>query len=240
MITNPKTSVALVEDDPILREELAHFLRSMDFVVYETNNGISLDELLVDQHVDVLILDVNLPGHSGFDIANRVRLRSPQVGIVMLTARTSLSDRLRSYEAGADIFLPKPTPPQELLAAVNSLIRRLQAQPTGTPWGLDTQRRLLYTTHHPEPLALTAAEAALLLALIQAPNQTLESDAICELINCRDQAEPLTKRALENLISRLRKKISDVVSDKSEPIIRSVWGLGYQLTLPISIHTSAR
>lgn len=239
-MTTHQATIALIEDDPILREEVAHFLRGAGFHVHEINNSISLDELLVAERIDLLILDVNLPGQSGFEIATQVRQHSPQIGIVMLTARTGLPDRLRGYEAGADIFLPKPTPPQELLAAVNSLIRRLSTQQTAADWLLDNQRRLLCSIHHAEPLALTAAETALLAALIQAPNQTLSSEAICELLTLRDQAEPLTKRALENLVSRLRKKLADVLTDKSEPSIRSVWGMGYQLVLPVAMRHPGR
>lgn len=240
MNKNSPSAIALLEDDPILREELAHFLRDSDYVVYEVNNGISLDELLIEQQVDALILDVNLPGQNGFDIAARVRNHSPQIGILMLTARTGLPDRLRGYEAGADVFLAKPTPPQELLAAIKSVIRRLNVQQAVSAWMLDGQRRLLYTMHHPEPVALTAAESALLLALIQAPNQTLDSDAISNLLSQRGKTnstedDAVTKRAIENMVSRLRKKIADVMQNKTEPSIRSVWGLGYQLVLPMAI-----
>jgi len=235
-----KIHLALVEDDAILREELAHFLTLSGFVVHETNNGIALDELLITQSVDLLILDLNLPGQSGFDIAARIRKHTPNIGIVMLTARTGLPDRLRSYEVGADIYLPKPIPPEELLAAINSLIRRLKTQPLTSEWLLDRQRRLLFNPTHPEPVILTATECVLLTALIQAPNQTLDSDMLCDFATLRDEAEPLTKRALENLISRLRKKVIDTLPDKNQPIIRSVWNLGYQLTLPMSIHSTKR
>ena len=239
MIKDQPASIALIEDDPILREEIAHFLRSAGFVVHAINNGISLDELLIEYRVDALILDINLPGQSGFDIASRIRQHSPQIGIVILTARTALPDRLRAYEAGADIFLPKPTPPQELLAAIHSIIRRLSVQPVAA-WMLDGQRRLLYSMHQPEPASLTAAETVLLIALSRAPNQTLETDAICLLLSQRGtvlaaEAETITKRALENLVSRLRKKIAAVQQDTSSPSIQSVWGLGYQLALSITI-----
>lgn len=228
--------IALVEDDQDLREELAHYFKSHDFQVSEANSGISLDDILVSQQIDVLVLDLNLPGQNGFTISERIRKHSPHIGIIMLTARTTPPDRLRGYEAGADIYLPKPTPPQELLAAVNNLTRRLRKQHTVSPWVLDTQRRLLYTQDRADPVVLTAAETALLQALIQAPNQTIESDILSDLIQATDLRAPMTKRALENLISRLRKKISAVMNDPASPPIRSVWGLGYQLTLVITLH----
>lgn len=232
-----QAKIALIEDDANLREELAHFFSTRDFEVYEANSGISLDDLLVTQQIDVLVLDLNLPGQSGFDIATRIRQHLPGIGIVMLTARTGAPDRLRGYESGADVYLPKPTPPQELLAAVNNLFRRLQNQYPLSQWSLDGHRRLLYTLNRADPITLTGSETALLTALIHAPNKTLESDVLCDLINKRGPTEPLTKRALENLVSRLRKKISEALENKSDPTIRSVWGLGYQLALPITVHT---
>lgn len=235
-MTSP-IKIALIEDDASLREELAHFFSSRGFEVYEANSGISLDDLLIAHPIEILVLDLNLPDQSGFDIANRIRQHLPNIGIVMLTARTGAHDRLRGYESGADVYLPKPTPPQELLAAVTNLSRRLQNQQPVAQWTLDSQRRLLYTINRSDPIMLTGSETALVLALVHAPNHTLESDVLCELINQRGQAEPLTKRALENLVSRLRKKIGDALDDKAEPTIRSVWGLGYQLALAISVHT---
>jgi two-component system OmpR family response regulator len=239
MTTLMNAKVAIVEDDSNLREEIAHFLKNKDFEVFEANSGLSLDDLLLTQHIDVVILDLNLPGQSGFDIASRIRKHMPHMGIVMLTARTGSVDRLHGYEAGADIYLPKPTPPQELLAAINNLLRRLQNQQAVAQWSFDSQRRHLYTINQAEPITLTGSEAAMLLALIQAPNKTLESDTLCEIINQHKNSEPITKRALENLVSRLRKKISERLIDDSEPTIRSVWGLGYQLALTITVHKQA-
>lgn len=236
MTTPINAKVAIVEDDSNLREEIAHYLKFKGFNVYEANSGISLDDLLVTQHIDVLVLDLNLPGQNGFDIAARIRKHLPHMGIVMLTARTGANDRLLGYEAGADIYLPKPTPPQELLAAINNLIRRLQNQQPVAQWTFDTQRRLLYSINQSEPITLTGSEATMLLALIQAPNKTLESDSLCEIINQHKNVAPITKRALENLVSRLRKKIAEKLIDDSEPTIRSVWGLGYQLALTITVH----
>lgn len=240
MLTDQDYVIAIVEDDPTLREEISLFLRNENFIVHEMNNGISLTDFLVEQHVNLLILDVNLPGQNGFDIANYVRQHIPQIGIVMLTARTSTLDRLRCYEAGADIFMPKPTPPEELLAAIKSLQRRLYVKKTSHTknWQLDIHQLLLYSPHLKDWIHLTPPECALLHALIKAPNHTLDSDAICNLINIRNQ-EPLTKRALENLASRLRKKISDGLPKKTELSIRPVWGVGYQLMIDITIQPTS-
>ena len=228
--------LAIIEDDVILREELSQFLQSHQFIVYETNNGLALHDLLLAEPVDVIILDLNLPGQSGFEIAQFVRASYPQIGIVMLSARTALVDRIKSYEHGADIYLPKPTPPQELLAAINSLARRItEFKPDG--WILQTQSGQLLSPNQ-SAITLIAIEFVLLKALAQAPNRALESETICEILSEQLATELISKRALENVISRLRKKIQPHLDGVEQRIIHSVWGSGYQLYLPISIINS--
>ena len=231
--SNP-IKIAIVEDDAILREELSQFLQAHYFKVYEANNSLGLNDLLLRGALDILILDLNLPGQSGFEIAQSVRKTHPKIGIAMLTARTALADRIKSYEHGADIYLPKPTPPLELLAAINSLSRRIvESKPSG--WVLHLQSGQLIPPNGEPKIPLLAAESLLLSALSQAPNHCLESESICEILSEQLMAETMTKRSLENVISRLRKKIQPVLSGSERRIIRSVWGTGYQLCLPLSI-----
>lgn len=226
--------IAIVEDDVILREELSQFLQAHQFIVYEANNGLALNDLLLTESIDLLILDLNLPGQSGFEIAKLVRASHPRIGIAMLTARTALADRIKSYEHGADIYLPKPTPPQELLAAINSLARRINnLKPSG--WVLHAQTSQLVSPDGVTQIALIAVESLLLKALSQAPNHSLESESICEILAVQLASEIMTKRALENIISRLRKKIQPALDGPERRIIHSVWGTGYQLYLPLSI-----
>ncbi|MBU3588273.1 response regulator transcription factor [Polynucleobacter sp. 31A-FELB] len=229
--------IAIIEDDVILREELSQFLQSHHFIVHEVNNGLSLGDLLLNKSIDVIILDLNLPGQSGFEIAKSVRATYPQIGIAMLTARTALVDRIKSYEYGADIYLPKPTPPQELLAAINSLARRIgDTKPDG--WVLHAQSGQLISPNDENTIQLIAVEMLLLKALAQAPNHSLESESICEILSEQLAMETMTKRSLENIISRLRKKIQPALDGSERRIIHSVWGTGYQLYLPISITNS--
>lgn len=231
----PNIRLAIVEDDVMLREELSHFLRGYGCTVFEANSGISMDELLMRNPVDLLILDLNLPGQNGFEIAVRVRQSMPNMGIIMLTARTAMPDRIKGYESGADIYLPKPTSPPELLAALVSLYRRLNDQKNKSKWTLDMKQRLLIPCDDLEVISLTAIESLLLLTLVNAPNHSLDTDEICEIISQRNHGEVVTKRALENIISRLRKKIAATVTDPKLQSIRSVWGLGYEICLPIAI-----
>lgn len=230
-----RLTIAIVEDDAILREELAHFLRSHDFEVIELLTGVALYDVLNQRSVDLIILDLNLPGLSGFDIAKQIKERLPSVGIVMLTARTSLPDRVKGYDSGADIYLPKPTLPAEILAAINSLSRRLGQTQVEQPWRLLTTRYLLQGPLDGHRVGLTHVEQQLLLCLAQAPNMAVDADTICNELATVVRDTYFTRRALENIISRLRKKVADSDMTDSLPFIRSVRGMGYQLCVPISI-----
>jgi len=231
-------NVAIIEDDAILREELSQFLQVHQFKVFEANNGLALDDILLRQSIDVLVLDLNLPGQSGFDIAKKIRFSHPQIGIAMLTARTALADRIKSYENGADIYLPKPTPPKELLAAINSLARRIvEKKPNG--WLLYTYSGQLISPDGLNKIPLISTEILLLKALCTAPNHSLESESICEILSEQLGTEIMTKRSLENIISRLRKKVQSSLDESGfNRIIQSAWGTGYQLCLPLSIVNS--
>ena len=231
--------IAIVEDDAILRDELTYFLGENGFVVSQVNNGSSLDELLMYEPIKLIILDLNLPGQSGLVIAKRLRASFPNLGIIMLTARTGLVDRIQSYENGADIYLPKPTPARELLAAIRSLERRLTDAELPQRWSLDPLRRQLTAPGTAQPIVLTAVEVYVLSALASAPNLTLDFESIQELLKKKYDFKELTKRALENIISRLRKKISHAVGDDKVRCIQSVWGAGYQLCLPVAVNQSA-
>ena len=101
--TAQKLRIALVEDDPLLRKEIHYHLKQQGFVVYALDSGVSLDQLLLTEPIDALVLDLNLPGEDGLSIARRMRVSIPSVVIIMLTARTAIPERLKGYEAGADI-----------------------------------------------------------------------------------------------------------------------------------------
>ena len=226
--------IAIVEDDVILREELSQFLQSKKCIVHEANNGLALNDLLLNEGIDLVILDLNLPGQSGFEIAKSLRHQYPKMGILMLTARTGLIDRINSYESGADLYLPKPTPPLELLAAIHSLAKRF-TEKIPQDWTLHSQSSQLSPPDGVSKINLISVESLLLKALVQAPNHTLESENICEILSEHLSTEIMTKRSLENIISRLRKKIQPALVGQERRIIHSVWGTGYQLCLPIVI-----
>lgn len=228
--------VALVEDDPLLRKEIHYHLKQLGFLVFAVNSGRALDDLLITEPIDALVLDLSLPGEDGISIAKRMRSSIPSMGIIMLTARSAISDRLKGYEAGTDIYLSKPVAPEELTAALMSMYRRSRLiNNAGVNWVMNLQDRSILSPHSQEKIFLTNSEKALLLGLAQASHHLLETEVICELLSQRPDAEEIGKRALESLISRLRKKLATISPEGAEPALKAVWGVGYQLCIPLEI-----
>ena len=228
--------VALVEDDPLLRKEIHYHLKQQGFLVFAVNSGRSLDDLLISEPIDALVLDLTLPGEDGISIARRMRSSIPSMGIIMLTARAAIPDRLKGYEAGTDIYLSKPVSPEELTAALMSMYRRSRLiNKTAVSWIISLQNRSIASPHSEEKVFLTNSEKALLVGLAQASHHVLETEVICELLSQRPDVDDIGKRALESLVSRLRKKLSSLSPEGSEPALKAVWGVGYQLCIPIEI-----
>lgn len=227
-------NIAIVEDDVILREELGHFLRSQNHRVHALVSGPALDDLFLETSIDIVILDLNLPGERGLSIAQRYRTQHPDLGIIVLSARTSGIDRIGSYDNGADIYIPKPCLPDELLAAVLSLGRRVKKSNTEGFWYLDMIKQVLVSSDNKLSLEVSAIEAQIVFALSRATERSMSSAELCDWLALSQAKEVVSKRALENLISRLRKKFkSHEQSDFS--IIRSVRNEGYQLCLPVNL-----
>ena len=228
--------VALVEDDRLLREEVELHLSQQGFIVHVANSASGLDDLMAQTYFDLYVLDWNLPGESGLSLSRRLRQALPQAAIVMMTARVALNDRLSGYrEGGADIYMTKPVAPDELVMVLQSLGRRLQTHNTDQDWVMNLRDRTLTGPQSEQKLRLTHREKALLVALIQAQDNLLDSSVLCDLID-QGQTEDttLTKHALEEVVARLRKKFKAVQPPHAEPAIKSVWGVGYQLCVPIT------
>jgi DNA-binding response OmpR family regulator len=183
---------------------------------------------------DVFLIDLNLPGEDGFNLSRRIRQVHPLVGIIIISARSDLQDKIIGYDSGADWYLPKPVPFGELSAALKSFARRRQAQQfeTVTPAGsLRLQQREL---HGPAgSVRLTPAEETLLTAFARAPSRRLESWQLLELFGL-DSAD-VSKTSLEVRITRLRKKLSQVGTQGL--CLESIRGIGYQLNVPVQVVT---
>ncbi|MCF8212215.1 MAG: response regulator transcription factor [Rhodoferax sp.] len=225
-------NIALVEDHTDLRELFVDFLRGQGHSVTGFCMADELDDFCAHQRIDLLILDLNLPGESGFGIATRLRAAHPELHIIMLTARTAVEDRIRGYASGADLYLCKPITPDELDAVVSSVARRVQTrQDRHTQLSLNpTTARLCGPLGN---LALTPAEITLLKALTEAPDEKLDYWRLQELLAL--EPDERGKAALEVRISRLKRKLHDV--GVPEPAIRAVWKEGYQLCVPVAIQS---
>ena len=228
--------VALVEDDRLLREEVVVHLQATGFRVHAVNSAAALDDLAAREPIDLFIIDLNLPGESGLSLCRRLRQSLPAAGIVIMTARVALHDRISGYkEGGADLYLTKPVAPDELVLVLLSLGRRIKKTNTGQEWSLSLRDRTLVGPQASQKLRLTHREKALLLALTQAKDNTLESGVLCDLYGSDESEDLMSKHALEELVARLRKKFRAVQSDGEEAPIKSVWGVGYQLCVPINL-----
>lgn len=240
MTDHTSLSIAIVEDDVILREELGAFLASQGHLVHALISGTALDDLFQETTVDIIILDLNLPGQSGFEIAQRYRAGYPELGIIILSARTATMDRINSYDNGADIYMPKPCPPNELLAAIGSLARRVKPHATTDSWQLDPVRHLLISANGALSIQLLAVETHIVELMARAPKQQVTAEDLCVMVAEKtsqgESSEALTRRALENKISRLRKKFTDNSASRSA-IIRSIRNEGYQLCIPVTIYS---
>ena len=224
-----RLSIVVVEDNDMLRELTVDFLSSVGHHVRGVFDGELLDESLSQAPADLVVLDLNLPGEDGLSICRRLRQASPQIGIIMLTARAEGLQRAMGYESGADIYLAKPTSNEELGAAVASLARRVTHADTPPQFVANSQTLTLQGPQGSE--SLTEAEMKILRGLCLAPHHQLAYWQLLELLAMEvgDDA----KSALEVRITRLRKKLMAV--GIPEPGIKAIRNAGYQLTAAIEL-----
>lgn len=218
--------IALLEDDAELRERiLLPGLRDYGFDVAGAASASELEQLLRSQPADIVVLDVGLPDGNGFEVAQRLRSRSP-VGIVMLTGRNTSSDRIRGLSEGADAYLSKPVVLAELAATLHSLARRLrmtaQADANRGQWRLDVDGWCLLSPSE-RSIALTQAERQILALLMESPGATVKREDLIAALT--DNAYDFDPHRLEMLVHRLRGKIADQ-GGESLPL-RAVRGIGY-------------
>lgn len=227
--------VAVVEDDTLLREELEIHLTAHGMQVHTVNSASALDDLSARERIDVFLIDLNLPGEGGLSLCKRLRDSMPQAGIVICTGRTSLIDRIAGYkEGGADFYLTKPVSPEELVLVIESLGRRLKQTHSADTWSLSLRDRTLDGPLPEQRMRLTEREKTLLVALMQAKDNTLDSGVLCDLFGDEESDRSISKHSLEELVARLRKKFKALQPEDAESAIKSVWGVGYQLCIRVN------
>lgn len=227
-------SVIVVEDEADLREEVVDYLTDNGLSVRGVAAGAALDLVLREAPADIVVLDLGLPSEDGITIAERLRKRTPPVGIIMMTARTRVEERILGYDTGADIYLVKPVDFGELLAAIHATVRRAALRdpaptdvPLGRPaggltWHLDTLGWRLVAPSGAS-LRLTRAETQALTCLTETPGEVVSRDDIALRMGKRpDLGE---HRYVDQVISRLRRKISNELG--WEAPIGSAHGQGY-------------
>jgi DNA-binding response OmpR family regulator len=225
-------SVLVVEDNDALREIVASFLKEQGLKTKGVDCAEELDRQFSKSIFDIVILDLNLPGEDGLSIAQRLRKSHPKVGIIMFTARTSMEDKVKGYESGADIYLTKPVSNQELLAAINSLNRRITTQVSPRK---GRGKLVFYAAEKklsgPDgSCVVNDADTMILNALSTSKNQMVEYWELLELLNLTQSEN--AKGTLEVKIVRLRKKIEAVGG--STEAIKSLRNKGYQLTITLT------
>ena len=220
------TRVLLIEDDAGLAATLRAGLEEAGFAVERV--GTFRDGLGAATHrpADVVVLDVMLPGGSGFDLCRHLRLRRVATPVLMLTARDAVHDRVTGFDAGADDYLVKPFAFQELVARLRALARR---RPTPLPErvriaDLEVDLGSRRVTRAGRTIELTAKEFALLECLVRHRDAVVDRTAITAFV-WDDNHDPFTN-VLEVLVRRLRRKVDDPFEPK---LIHTVRGAGYRL-----------
>lgn len=225
--------VLVVEDDDGTRMLLTRILRESGYRVTGCRNGIEMWQLLPEAGVDLVLLDVMLPGGSGLDLCRALRARST-VPIIMVSARTDEADRVLGLELGADDYVAKPFGRPELLARVRAVLRRatLRQAPDAaraevlafSGWRLDLRRRALAD---PEQVSvdLSGAEFDLLLVFLEHPGRVLSREQLLEL--SRGRLGSSSDRSVDVLVSRLRRKLEP--PEGARHVIKTVRGAGYML-----------
>lgn len=225
-------SIVLVEDNDDLRELTAEALRAEGHHVVALSCAEELEDQARGAVADVFLIDLNLPGEDGFSLSRRLRKVHPLVGIIIISARSDLQDKVVGYDSGADWYLPKPVPFAELSAALKSFARRRFAQQVDTVMPAGGLRLRLRDLHGPVgSVRLTPAEENLLTALARAPSGRLENWQLLELFGL-DHADA-SKTRIEVRITRLRKKLSQ--AGVTGPCLESIRGIGYQLNVPVQV-----
>ncbi|MEN9472474.1 MAG: hypothetical protein RLZZ495_563 [Pseudomonadota bacterium] len=225
--------ILVVDDDTRIRDLLRRYLSQEGFDILLAEDGKALTRIMQRETVDLIVLDLMMPGEDGLSICRRLRAESDVTPVIMLTAKGADVDRIVGLEVGADDYLTKPFNPRELLARIHAVLRRRpKPEVPGAPsteaevvrfgaFHFDLAARKL--TKNGEELPLTTGEFSMLKTLVRHPRIPLSREKLAQLSRGRE-FEPFD-RSLDVQISRLRKLLE---TDPANPrLIQTVWGVGY-------------
>lgn len=230
----PQLNIVLVEDHDILRHMVKQALEEAGHQVVALSCAEELEDEAHGLPVDVFLIDLNLPGEDGLSLTERVRSAYPLTGLIVVTARSSLKDKLEGYARGADLYLSKPVEVPELCAAVAAMGRRRQR--VGElleqhPRLILSQQQMTLSKNGQSAVSLSAAETAILITLARAPGQRAAYWQIAETLGLDPQT--YAKASLEVRIVRLRKKLVEAGAETG--CIEAVRGYGYQLCVAVQV-----
>lgn len=233
MAETENKNILVVDDDVRLRELLNRYLTEQGFNVKVAADAKEMDAQLATNEIDMMVLDLMLPGEDGLSICRRIRSTGTIMPIIMLTARGDEVDRIIGLEMGADDYLPKPFNPRELLARITAVMRRhSRLQTDATPaaktdvvnigeFTFNASTRSL--TKNGTAVTITSGEFALLKVFVDHPRQPLSRDRLMQLARGREL--DVFDRSIDVQVSRLRKLIEP---DPSHPrYLQTMWGFGY-------------
>ena len=231
--------ILLVDDERSIREPLAQFLTRQGFRVSQAGDADQARTRLSAYAIDLVILDVMMPGEDGLSLTRHIRATS-EVPVILLTARTEETDRIVGLEMGADDYVVKPFSPRELATRAKVILRRASAGGTKlhapdtasyafAGWVLKSGERTL-VDREGVTVPLSTGEYNLLLALAQRPRQVLTRDQLLDITQGREANA--FDRAIDNQVSRLRKKIEP--DPRAPDLIKTVWGGGYTLAADVT------
>ena len=225
----PQRSIVVVDDNLRVSEEVCIVLEKAGWHVRSADDAETFRALLAQQTPDIVLLDLNLPGEDGISLCKWLRSTYADLGIVMLTARVMGSERTEGYVAGADVYLTKPTRPEELLAVVRNLSNRTQKEhrelPQNGPWTLQIKGTRLISPQA-DSLSLTPGECIFLRELALSP-EACSYEQLNDKLGHGANADGSDKARLEVLVSRLRTKLTKFGSQGLE--IKTVHSAGYLL-----------
>ena len=216
--------ILIVEDEPAIALGLRDDLELEGYQVEVVDNGNAAVDLACAEPFDLLLLDVMLPGKSGYDVCREVRCKQPDLPIIMLTAKSHDAEKVLGLEIGADDYVTKPFSPLELRARIKALLRRSQgSQPTSYTFSsLVVNLDRMEVLDGERPIELTSLEFKLLTALIQNSGHVLSRDRILDLVWGANTV--VTDRVIDTHIANLRKKLEPNGSQH----ISSIRGMGYR------------
>jgi two-component system OmpR family response regulator len=235
----PKTRphILLVDDELSIRDPLARYLEKQGYRVTEAGNAAGAREALKGYDIDVVLLDIMMPGEDGLSLT-RFIAENGGPPVILLTARSEEADRIVGLEIGADDYVVKPFSPRELVARIKVALRRTNGAPTangngGTIWAFDgwqlkTAEQQLFDPHG-ALVPLSSGEYRLLEALVERAGQVLNRDQLLDLTKGRI-AGPFD-RAIDNQVSRLRRKLEP--DSKDPKYIKTIWGGGYRFSVEV-------